>query len=103
MYISTYLIFSDKFSVNELHVPADTGLRYAGASGDYSPHHLYPWTARLLGYSKPMAHGMWTLSRAVATIQEGKPVKRVVCVLAQCWEKRGVCIVGLATQCYNIT
>jgi acyl dehydratase len=42
-----------------------TGLDYAAATGDYNPHHLYPWTARLLGYRRPIAHGMWTLARAL--------------------------------------
>ncbi len=66
-------MFAADFSVKTLAVPADTGVRYSSASGDYQPHHLYPWTARLVGYNQPMAHGMWTLSRAVATIQEGEP------------------------------
>lgn len=53
-------------------VPADTGLRYASATGDYNPHHLYPWTARLVGYRLPMAHGMWTLAKTLTLIFEGK-------------------------------
>ena len=47
-------------------VPADMGRRYAAVSGDYNPHHLYPLTARLFGFSRPIAHGMWTLARTLA-------------------------------------
>ena len=46
----------------------DTGIRYAKVSGDWNPHHLYPWSARLLGYRSPIAHGLWTLARAVAVV-----------------------------------
>ena len=62
----------ESYSRKVLPAPADTGVRYGSASGDYQLHHLYPWTARLVGYNQPIAHGMWTLSRALATIQEGK-------------------------------
>lgn len=51
-------------------VPADTGRKYAKASGDYNPHHLYPFTAKLLGYKKPIAHGMWSLARSFSFIEQ---------------------------------
>lgn len=49
-----------------IEAPGDTGLAYARVSGDHNPHHLTPWTARPLGYPKPIAHGMWTLARVLA-------------------------------------
>lgn len=52
-----------------VRVPEDTGRRYARASGDWNPHHLYPATARLLGYRRAIAHGMWTLARTLALIE----------------------------------
>ena len=55
-----------------VQVPASIGLQYAHVTGDYFPHHLYPWTARLLGYSNPMAHEMWTLQRALQCVK-GRP------------------------------
>jgi len=55
-----------------VHVPASIGLQYARVTGDYNPHHLYPWTARLVGYSNAMAHGMWTLQRALQCVK-GRP------------------------------
>lgn len=51
------------------------GLSYAKVSGDFNPHHLWPFTAKLLGYKKPIAHGMWTLSKAIAIVCEEGNVK----------------------------
>ncbi|HCA87610.1 MAG TPA: hypothetical protein DEQ61_20345 [Streptomyces sp.] len=42
------------------------GRRHAGVSGDYNPIHLYPLTARALGFPGTIAHGMWTFARCVA-------------------------------------
>lgn len=56
-----------------IHVPEDTGRRYAQASGDWNPHHLYPITARLLGYRRAIAHGMWALSRTLGMIEREWP------------------------------
>jgi acyl dehydratase len=50
-------------------VAESTGLKYAVITGDYNPHHLYPWTAKWLGYKKPIAHGMWTLQRALQSVK----------------------------------
>lgn len=40
--------------------------QYAAASGDYNPIHLYPLTAKLMGFKRHIMHGMWSKSRAVA-------------------------------------
>lgn len=56
-----------------VRVPEDTGRRYARASGDWNPHHLYPATARPLGYRRAIAHGMWTLARTLALIETVQP------------------------------
>jgi len=50
-------------------VDAKTGLRYAAASGDFNPHHLYWWSALPMGFSRPIAHGMYTLSAALHEMQ----------------------------------
>ncbi len=47
-------------------VPGDQGRRYAAVSGDYNPIHLHPLPARLLGFPRPIAHGMWVAARALA-------------------------------------
>ncbi|MFE2425706.1 MaoC/PaaZ C-terminal domain-containing protein [Streptomyces sp. NPDC059373] len=52
--------------VEEWRLPAGLGRRHAAVSGDYNPIHLYPWTARPFGFSRPIAHGMWTFARCVA-------------------------------------
>ncbi|XP_045157783.2 3-hydroxyacyl-thioester dehydratase X-like [Mercenaria mercenaria] len=54
---------------DDLDVPGNCGVDYAKLTGDWNPHHLYTWSAWLLGYKKPIAHGMWTLSRTIAELQ----------------------------------
>ena len=51
-------------------VPSDAGRRYASVSGDYNPIHLYPMTARLFGFKRAIVHGMWSLGRCVAELQD---------------------------------
>lgn len=48
--------------------PADQGRRYAKVSGDYNPIHLYPLTAKLFGFPRAIAHGMWSLARIAALL-----------------------------------
>lgn len=50
----------------EWQLAGDVGRRYAAASGDRNPIHLYPLTARLFGFPRPIAHGMWTVARCLA-------------------------------------
>lgn len=57
----------------EWRLPADLGRRYAAVSGDHNPIHLYPLTARALGFRRQIAHGMWTLARCVAAIENRLP------------------------------
>lgn len=52
-----------------IDVPADTGRRYAAVSQDYNPIHLYPLTARLFGFSRAIAHGMWSAAHCAALLQ----------------------------------
>jgi acyl dehydratase len=47
-------------------LPSGLGRRYARASGDRNPIHLHPLTARLFGFPRHIAHGMWTFARALA-------------------------------------
>lgn len=53
----------------EWTVPADAGRRYAAVSGDRNPIHLHGLTARLFGFSHPIAHGMWTKARCLAFLE----------------------------------
>lgn len=52
-----------------LGVPAEVGRQYAAASGDWNPHHVSRLGARLFGFPRPIAHGMWTLSRVLAWLE----------------------------------
>ena len=54
-------------------LPADLGRRYAAVSGDANPIHLYPVTAKALGFPRQIAHGMWTLARCVAALENRLP------------------------------
>ncbi|WP_223408942.1 MaoC/PaaZ C-terminal domain-containing protein [Occultella gossypii] len=47
---------------------ASTGRRYADVSGDRNPIHLTSLSAKLFGFSKAIAHGMYTASRALAAV-----------------------------------
>jgi len=51
-------------------VPAGTGRKYAKVSGDYNPHHLYTILAKLFGFKRAIAHGMWSLARVVASLDK---------------------------------
>lgn len=54
----------------EWRLPGDLGRRYGAASGDRNPIHLYPLTARLFGFPRAIAHGMWTVARCLAESAE---------------------------------
>ncbi|MGH3498638.1 MAG: MaoC family dehydratase [Nocardioidaceae bacterium] len=45
------------------------GRRYAAASGDRNPIHLYGLTARAFGFPRQIAHGMWTMAHCLAALQ----------------------------------
>jgi hypothetical protein len=50
-------------------VPGDIGRRYAEVSDDRNPIHLHPLTARLFGFPRAIAHGMWTKAHALAAFE----------------------------------
>ena len=50
-------------------VPGDIGRRYADVSGDRNPIHLHPLTARLFGFPRAIAHGMWMKARCLAALE----------------------------------
>ncbi|MDJ1644737.1 MaoC family dehydratase [Streptomyces pakalii] len=53
-------------AVAEWRLPGDLGRRYGAVSGDRNPIHLHPLTARLFGFPRAIAHGMWTVARCLA-------------------------------------
>jgi acyl dehydratase len=54
-------------------LPGDLGRRYAAVSGDHNPIHLYPLTAKAFGFPRQIAHGMWSLARCVAALENRLP------------------------------
>ena len=54
--------------------PADTGRRYAEVSGDWNPIHVSNIGAKLFGFARPIAHGMWTKARALAALLPAAPL-----------------------------
>lgn len=58
-------------AVAEWRLPTDLGRRYGAASGDRNPIHLHPVTARLFGFPRHIAHGMWTVARCLAEAGNG--------------------------------
>lgn len=54
-------------------VPEDAGRRYGEVSGDRNPIHLHWLTARMFGYPRAIAHGMWTMARCLAAFEGRLP------------------------------
>lgn len=51
-----------------LYLPGELGKVYAKISGDYNPIHLYPFSAKLFGLKRHIAHGMWTKAKAFSVL-----------------------------------
>ncbi|MCI2237504.1 hypothetical protein MO973_06390 [Paenibacillus sp. TRM 82003] len=60
-------------AVGRWRVGASTGRRYAEVSGDVNPIHLAAPAARLLGFRRALAHGLWTASRSLAVLDGRLP------------------------------
>ena len=56
--------------LDEWALPGDLGRRYARVSGDFNPIHLWGWTARLLGYDRPILHGYCTEAMIARALTE---------------------------------
>ncbi|MFH0245494.1 MaoC/PaaZ C-terminal domain-containing protein [Streptomyces sp. HK10] len=54
-------------------VTGSAGRAYAAVSGDRNPIHLHPLSARLFGFPRAIAHGMWTKARCLAALEERVP------------------------------
>lgn len=54
-------------------LPGDLGRRYAGVSGDRNPIHMHALSAKLFGFPRAIAHGMWTKARCVAALERELP------------------------------
>ncbi|WP_460417047.1 MaoC family dehydratase [Pseudomonas sp. microsymbiont 2] len=55
------------------YADSDIGRRYARVCGDYNPIHLSRLSARLFGFPRAIAHGMWSTAMALAALQGHLP------------------------------
>lgn len=60
----------------DLAAPANIGRRYAAISGDRNPIHLTALTAKLFGFKRAIAHGMWTKARALSCVLPAYPLEQ---------------------------
>lgn len=58
---------------DEWKLPDGLGRRYASVSGDRNPIHLHPLSARLFGFPRAIAHGMWTKARCLGALGQSLP------------------------------
>lgn len=54
-------------------IEADQGRRYGKVSGDVNPIHMSALSAKAFGFPRAIAHGMWTMARAVAALEGRLP------------------------------
>ena len=52
---------------------ANLGRSFSFLMADFNPIHLWPWSARLFGFPRPIIHGMWTLGRALHALEPELP------------------------------
>jgi MaoC like domain len=60
------------------HLPDDLGRRYGAVSGDRNPIHVHALAARLFGFPRAIAHGMWTKARCLAAMAPTLPASYTV-------------------------
>lgn len=54
-------------------VAEDQGRKYAAVSGDRNPIHLHAVSAKLFGFRRAIVHGMWSLGRCLAELEDVTP------------------------------
>jgi acyl dehydratase len=64
--------------IAEWRLKEDLGRRYGAASGDRNPIHLHAYSAKLLGFPRAIAHGMWTKARCLAALESTLPAAYTV-------------------------
>lgn len=58
----------DTIAAVDVDVPRAVGRRYGWLSGDLNPIHLADRGARLFGFDRAVAHGMWSMARTLAAL-----------------------------------
>jgi acyl dehydratase len=59
--------------VDSWQAPANIGRAYARIAGDYNPIHLSAVSARLFGFRRAIAHGLWNKARSLAALSGHLP------------------------------
>jgi MaoC like domain len=59
---------SDEVETVEVDAPRSVGRRYGWMSGDLNPIHLGDRGARIFGFDRAVAHGMWSMARTLAAL-----------------------------------
>lgn len=54
----------------EITASESVGRRYASVSGDRNPIHLHALSAKAFGFSRAIAHGMWSLAHSMALLEQ---------------------------------
>jgi acyl dehydratase len=65
--------YSEQRAGNRWRIPAGIGRDYAAVSGDRNPIHTSRLGARLFGFPRPIAHGMWSKARCLAALEGRLP------------------------------
>ena len=60
----------------EFSARADLGRRYGEVSGDRNPIHMSALSAKLFGFKRAIAHGMWTNARALSCLLPDQPLEQ---------------------------
>lgn len=52
------------------------GIQYGLVSGDLNPIHLYPWSAKIFGFKKNIAHGMASAATIFSTLNKSENLEK---------------------------
>ena len=66
-----------QFLEGKIHIPSDIGKVYARICKDYNPIHISNIMAKILGYKRSIAHGMWTLARTASYLHPETSIKKL--------------------------
>ena len=59
--------------MDEWQLDAGLGRRYGVQAGDINPIHMHPLLAKLFGFPRAIAHGMWSYARCAAALVPARP------------------------------
>jgi len=57
-------------NTTEIEAPESIGRQYAKISGDSNPIHMHALSARVFGFPRAIAHGMWSKAHALAIMEQ---------------------------------